>query len=181
MIRKSHLLLALALAAAAFAAPIAQAQANPPSGTVTVPAWLAKIHYPGTSVPLAGPGPCSQEVKPPSCYAMPAPSLVEALGGEPKPVDPLAVSYLTGLGLSPSEVTSWTSGACSREARSASCFAMFDTAAAVSTPVSRSIGFQWADAGIGAGFALGVVLLLGGAGAGFLISRHSRRRQAAHA
>jgi hypothetical protein len=201
MIRRSHLLLALALVAAAFAAPIARAQADPPSRTVTVPAWLSKIHYPGTSypfnsvgipaslarthypgtsVPFANTATCSQEVKPPSCYAMPAPSLAAPVADEPKPVDPLAVGYLTGRGLSPSEVASWTTGTCSQETRPASCYSMFDAAPAVSTQVSRSVGFQWADAGIGAGFALGVVLLLAGAGAGFLISRQARRRQTAH-
>ena len=37
---------------------------------------------------------------------------------------------------------------------------MFETAA-TPTHVSRSIGFQWGDAGIGAGFTLGIVLLIG--------------------
>ena len=40
---------------------------------------------------------------------------------------------------------------------------------------------QWGDAGIGAGFTLGIVLLLGGAGAGLLISRRNGRQQAARA
>ena len=57
---------------------------------------------------------------------------------------------------------------------------MFETAA-TPTHVTRSIGFQWGDAGIGAGFTLGIVLLIAGASAGLLFSRQSRRREAAHA
>src|SRR5436189_124057 len=116
MIRKSYLL-ALALAAAAVAAPIAQAGAAPR-------------------------------------------------------VDPLAVSYLAGQGLSPSQVESWTVGACSHRVKDASCYAMFERAASVApTQVVRSIGFRWSDAGIGAGAALGIVLLLGATGAALLSSR----------
>ena len=126
MIRKSHLLLALALVAAAVAAPIAQSSSKPK-------------------------------------------------------VDPLAVGYLIGQGLTPSQVTSWTTGACSHQAKASSCYAMFKPAEASSTPVSDSTGFQWGDAGIGAGFALGIVLLVGGAGAGLLISRRNGRQQAARA
>ena len=88
-------------------------------------------------------------------------------------VDPLAVSYLTGQWLSPSQVASWTTGACSRQVKAPSCFAMFEPAETSSTPVGGSTGFQWGDAGIGAGFALGIILLLGGAGAGLLISRRA--------
>ena len=72
-------------------------------------------------------------------------------------------------------------GACSHQAKAASCYAMFKPAETSSTPVSDSTGFQWGDAGIGAGFALGIVLLVGGAGAGLLISRRNGRQQAARA
>jgi hypothetical protein len=95
-------------------------------------------------------------------------------------VDPFAVSYLTGKGLSPSEVTSWTTGACSHQAKAPSCYAMFKPAATGSTQITGSTGFQWGDAGIGAGFALGIILLLGGVGAALLISRQSRRGPVAH-
>jgi hypothetical protein len=120
-------------------------------------------------------GACSHRAKAPSCYAM-----IQGTAA-PKPADPLAVGYLIGQGLSPSEVRSWTTGACSHKAKAASCYAMFKPAVAFSTPVSDSTGFQWGDAGIGAGFALGIVLLVGGAGAGLLISRRNGRRQAARA
>jgi hypothetical protein len=47
-------------------------------------------------------------------------------------------------------------------------------AASTSSPqVAASTDFQWGDAGIGAGFALGIVLV-GGACAGLLISRQNR-------
>jgi len=97
-------------------------------------------------------------------------------------VDPLAESYLTGRGLSPSEVKSWTVGACSQQVKAASCYAMLDRAAnpGPSIPVAGSSGFHWVDAGIGAGAALGIVLLLGGLGAS-LVSRQTRRHQAARA
>ena len=51
----------------------------------------------------------------------------------------------------------------------------------VSPQVAGSTVFQWGDAGIGAGFAFGIILLVGGAGAGLLISRRKGRRQAARA
>jgi hypothetical protein len=50
-----------------------------------------------------------------------------------------------------------------------------------SAQVVRSTGFQWGDAGIGAGFTLGIVLILAGAGAGLLITRHNRHQQSGHA
>ena len=51
----------------------------------------------------------------------------------------------------------------------------------VSPQVAGSTVFQWGDAGIGAGFAFGIVLLVGGTGAGLLISRRNGRQQAARA
>src|SRR5262245_16021951 len=38
-------------------------------------------------------------------------------------VDPLAVSYLRGQGLSSAQITSWTVGACSNQVKPASCYA----------------------------------------------------------
>jgi hypothetical protein len=73
-------------------------------------------------------------------------------------VDPLAVSYLRGRGLSPSEIADWTAGMCSHEVKPASCFAVFDR---VSAPKETAVsgGFDWTDAGIGAGATLGLLLL----------------------
>jgi hypothetical protein len=213
MIRKTHLLLALALVAAAMGVPVAHAAAASPykylghptstggADRISVAAVASPYTYLGhptstggvslaatVAAPVAQPGgypigrdmtpseiaswttgACSHPVKAASCYRM----------LEPKTVDPLAVSYLTGQGLSPSQVASWTTGTCSRQDKPASCFAMFNRQA---RPIrsTASIGFQWSDAGIGAGFALGVVVLVGGAAAGLVSSRHSRR-EAAHA
>ena len=50
-------------------------------------------------------------------------------------VDPFAVSYLAGQGLTPSEVTSWTTGDCSRENKDASCYAMLDRNAAAAVAI----------------------------------------------
>lgn len=172
MIRKSTTLLALALAAAAVAAPIAQSSSTPKVDPLAVSYLMGQGLSPSevTSWTVGG---CSHKVKAASCYAMfqstPAPK-----------VDPLAVSYLMGQGLSPTQVKSWTVGACSQRVKDASCYAMFPSPAA-STQVVPSAGFRWGDAGIGAGFTLGIVLLLGGAGAGLLISRRNGRQQAARA
>jgi hypothetical protein len=116
-------------------------------------------------------GACSHEAKTASCYAMFQSTTA------PK-IDPLAVGYLMGKGLSPSQVQSWTVGACSHRVKDASCYAMLPSQAA-SAQVVPSDGFQWADAGIGAGFTLGIVLIL--AGSGLLISRQNRRQQSVHA
>ena len=91
-------------------------------------------------------------------------------------VDPLAVSYLRGLGLSPSEIADWTAGMCSHEVKPSSCFAVFDR---VSAPKETVVSgdFDWTDAGIGAGATLGLLLL--GIGLAFTLvvvqQRHAGR------
>jgi hypothetical protein len=177
MIRKSFSLLALALAAVA--APIAQASSAPKVDPLAV-GFLMGYGYTQPQIKAWTVGACSHEVKPAACFG---PSKGANLTDGAAKVDPLAVGYLTGYGLSPSEVKSWTVGACSHEVKAASCYAMLDRVSveAASPQVARSIGFQWGDAGIGAGATLGIVLLLGGAGAGLLISRQNRRRQMARA
>jgi hypothetical protein len=175
MIRKAHLLvLALMAAAAVVAAPIAQGDSGPKVDPLAVSYLTGKGLSP-SEVTSWTVGACSHETRPASCYAM------FKTAATPTTIDPLAVSYLTGLGLSPSEVQSWTVGACSHEVKDASCLAMLESAGAASTQVGRSIGFQWGDAGIGAGATLGIILLLVGAGAGLLASRQDRRRQTARA
>ena len=108
MIRKSHLLLALALVAAAVAAPIAQSSSAPKVDPLAVGYLIGQGLSP-SEVTSWTTGACSHQVKAASCYAM-------FQRTAPK-VDPLAVSYLMGQGLSPSQVQSWTVGACSHGTR----------------------------------------------------------------
>ena len=179
MIRKSHLLaLVLSTAAVAIAAPIAQSNPAPRVDPLAESYLMGRGLSP-SEVKSWTVGACSQQVKADSCY-----SILDrtATAGVSLPkVDPLAESYLAGRGLSPSEVKSWTVGACSQQVKAASCYSILDrttTAAAASTQIVRSTGFHWVDAGIGAAVTLGIVLLLGGIGAG-LISRHPRGPQTA--
>jgi hypothetical protein len=96
-------------------------------------------------------------------------------------VDPLAVSYLSAKGLTPSEVQSWTVGVCSHEAKDASCYAMLDSTAAAVDPLAVSyLSANGLTPGIGAAATLGIVFLLGALGAA-LLSRHNRRPPMARA
>jgi hypothetical protein len=217
MIRKFHLI-TLVLAVAAVAAPIAQSNSAPKVDPLAVGYLIGQGLSP-SQVTSWTTGACSHQVKATWCHQM------FHTVAAPKPADPLAVGYLIGQGLSPSEVTSWTTGACSHQIKAASCYAMFQSTTApkidplavgylmgrglspsqvqswtvgacshrvkdascyamfpsqaASTQVVPSDGFQWADAGIGAGFTLGIVLIL--AGSGLLISRQNRRQQSVHA
>jgi hypothetical protein len=147
-----------------------------PDGHVTIPAWLARIQYPGTSskptVYLAGsitiparlartqyPGTSSRTHRHRDRHVGRARDRAGPLPGRSHLLD--------GGGVLPAG-----------QGRLVLCDV---PAGAASAQVGRSIGFQWGDAGIGAGFAFGIVLLLGGAIAGLLISRQNRRRQVAHA
>ena len=171
MIRKSISLLVLAFAAAAVAAPIAQSSSAPKVDPLAVGYLIGQGLSP-SEVTSWTTGACSNQVKAASCYAM------FRSAAAPKPVDPLAVGYLTGQGLSPDQVTSWTTGACSHQVKDAACYAMLQQTD-TSTQVARSTGFQWGDAGIGAGFTLGILLLLGAGAAGLFISRQNRRHHTA--
>ena len=93
-------------------------------------------------------------------------------------IDPLAVSYLRGLGFSPSQIRDWTVGVCSQAVKPAVCSLPSERTAAPAQGV-QSGGFDWTDAGIGAVATLGIVLLLAGLGAGLAISRQNRRRPVA--
>ena len=118
MIRKSHLLLALALVAAAVAAPIAHSSSAPKVDPLAVGYLIGQGLSP-SQVTSWTTGACSQRSRPPLLRDVPA---------DPVPkVDPLAVGYLIGQGLSPSQVTSWTTGACSQQVKAASCYAMLDS------------------------------------------------------
>jgi hypothetical protein len=92
------------LAAAVIAAVVIPgAAAGSTTGTrIPIPPWLANFQEPGSTgwVPQ------------------------RSTGDRARTVDPLAVGYLIGQGLSPSEVTSWTTGACSHQIKARSCYAM---------------------------------------------------------
>jgi hypothetical protein len=138
MIRKSFTLLALALVAAAIAAPLARASSAPKVDPLAV-SFLTGYGLSPSEVASWTVGACSHRVKASSCYAMLDRTPGSSLS---RKIDPLAVSYLTGYGLSPSEVASWTVGACSHRVKASSCYAMLDPAsvAAASTQGARSIG-----------------------------------------
>lgn len=168
-------LVALALAAAAATAQATFASDGKPVDPLAVSYLIGRGLSPN-EVQSWTVGTCSQATKPASCFTVLDRAVVS------KPIDPLAVSYLMGRGLSPSEIQAWTVGICSQAEKPAVCFAPFERTAAtttVATSVAASDGFNWGDAGIGAGAALGIALLLTGMGASLLVTRHNRRRQVA--
>jgi hypothetical protein len=112
---------------------------------------------------------CSQADNPSGCYR-----------GKPF-VDPLAVSYLSGMGLTPAQIKDWTVGVCAHAKKPAVCFAPFQHTSASTPTVASSSDFKWGDATIGAAATLGTVLLLGGIGAILVTSRNGRRRTIASA
>jgi len=112
---------------------------------------------------------CSQAANPSGCYR-----------GKPF-VDPLAVSYLSGMGLTPAQIKDWTVGVCAHAKKPAVCFAPFQHTSASTPTVASSSDFKWGDASIGAAATLGTVLLLGGIGAILVTSRNGRRRTIASA
>ena len=190
MLRKVHII-ALALVAAAVAAPVAHGASPSPSVRIDplAASYLLQQGYTKNQIIALAGG--SSSIASPRKAADPlavswllghgySPSQIAAMGvavpvDSPKTVDPLAVSYLRSLGLTPSEVADWTVGVCSHQVKPASCFAVFDRPAAEAPPPPASDGFAWGDAGIGAAATLGLVLLA--AGLGFtLIGRGSRRR-----
>ena len=124
-------------------------------------------------VPIASSGTptasCSQADDPSGCYQ-----------GRPF-VDPLAVSYLGGMGLTAAQIKDWTVGVCSHATKPAVCVAAFQQTSASTPTLTSSSGFEWGDATIGAAATLGAVLLLGGLGAILVMSRHGRRRTIASA
>jgi hypothetical protein len=115
-----------------------------------------------------------------------------------RPVDPLAVSILNERGWSASRIYDWTQGACSYQVKPASCYltpaqaklasqrlaesmgargpsaraVVDESASAASDNASKASGFDWGDAGGGAGVALGAVALLGAS-----VARMRLRRQ----
>ena len=180
MTRTFHLI-ALALVAAVAAVSSAQAGgpgSAPPKVDPLAVGYLMGLGLSPSEVQSWTTGACSQASKPASCFAA-----LERTAA-PAKVDPLAVGYLMGRGLSPSEVEAWTTGICSQASKPALCYAPFERTAAAAPAPARTVGpggFDWNDATIGAGAALGAALLIAGLGAMLVVSRHHRRPPAVHA
>ena len=164
---------ALALVAAAFAAPLAQAGQNSavPADAGFAKSYLERLGLTPDQATAWTTGVCSDADKPASCELTPAQAQTASVG--------LARALLGNSGLSAAQITAWTQGVCSYRDKPSSCYLTESAATAASqrlaqslgapatTPVavvSGSRGFQWGDALIGAAVAAGV-LLLGAAGA----------------
>ena len=146
--------IALALVAAAVAAPIAQAVEDPSGKQAVDPLAVSYLRNHGF------------------------PQAQVARQATPKPIDPLAVSYLQGQGFSPGEIKVLVGQA---DPLAVSYVRNNGFPQAPTPIVGASAGFDWSDAGIGAGAALGFVLLLAGVGGALVISRNNRRRAVASA
>lgn len=181
--------IALALAAAAVAAPIGQGVTDPNGRQVADPLAVSYLRNQGMSPgeikvitqgvdPLAASYLRNQGFTDEQIYAMATGQATQ----KPAPaIDPLAISYLRNLGMNQAQIDEWTTGVCAQANRPAVCSLPLSDVAATSIVAESSSGFSWSDAGIGAGATLGVVLLLAGLGGAFVISRHNRRRQVASA
>jgi hypothetical protein len=180
MSRKFHLI-ALALVVAAAATSSAQASgpgSAPPKVDPLAVGYLTGLGLSPSEVKSWTVGTCSRASKPASCFAA-----LDRTAASVK-VDPLAVGYLMGRGLSPSEVRAWTVGICSQASKPALCYAPFERTAAPVSTSTRIVGpggFDWGDASIGAGAALGAALLIAGLGAMLVVPRHHRRPPIVHA
>jgi hypothetical protein len=163
-------LIALALAAAAVAAPTAQTATRPGGQTVADPlavSYLLNQGYTPAQIQALATGKASFATEKP-------------LPPEERPLDPLAISYLRNLGMTPAQIEEWTTGICAQANRPAVCTLPYPETGSVAVPAS-SDGFSWDDAGIGAGAALGAALLIAGLGAMVVLSRHHRRPPIVHA
>ena len=187
MTRKTSFI-ALALVAAAVAAPIAQAVEDPSGKQAVDPLAVSYLqnqgYSPGQIKVLMGKGdPLAVSYLRDKGFTM---AQIRALAtAKPSPqsqtaIDPLAVSYLRGLGMNKSQIDDWTTGVCAQKDRPSVC-SLPVSAFGATTQSTPSGGFEWSDAGIGAGATLGFVLLLAGFGGAFAVSRHNRRRAVASA
>jgi hypothetical protein len=159
----------LALAAAAVAVPVAQAVTDPSGRQVADPLATSYLRQQGLS---------PAEVKARTVGIDPLAASYIRNGGFPqaittKAIDPLAASYLRNGGFPQVNTTKAIDPLAASYVRNGG-FPQVPT-----ETVASSAGFDWADAGIGAGATLGGVLLLGGLGAALVIARHNRRRHVA--
>jgi hypothetical protein len=180
-------LIALALAAAAVAAPMAQGVEDPNGGQAVDPLAVSYLqdqgYSPGQIKVLIGKGD-------PLAFSYlldkglsPAQIVAQVTVRSPREttaMDPLAISYLRNLGMNQAQIEEWTIGVCAQADRPAVC-TLPVSAATTAAPTRSSSGFEWADAGIGAGATLGLALLLAGVGGALAVSRHNRRRHVASA
>jgi hypothetical protein len=172
---------ALALVAAAFAAPLAQAAQNStvPADSGFAKSYLQRLGMTPEQAAAWTTGLCSNAVKPASCELTPAQARAASVG--------LARALLGNRGLTVSQINDWTTGVCSYRDKPASCYLSGTAAAAASQHLAQSLGvpgsapvatvgtgpsgFHWNDALIGAAVTAGI-LLLGAASA--LALRHRR-------
>jgi hypothetical protein len=183
--------LATVLVVAAVSATIAQAAAGANPGSVGLARGVLETQA-GFSQARAvswTTGVCSYQDRPASCYLTPANARRTSIAE--------ARALGTYRGMTTQQAQDWSSGVCSYQDKPSSCYLTPKQAAAqsqaladamgvptafpslgVDTPVTSS-AFSWGDAGIGAGAALGIVLLL--AGLGTTIALRQRRREPQHA
>jgi hypothetical protein len=172
-------LIALALAAAAVAAPVAQGVTDPNGNQAIDPLAVSYLQgqgfSPGEIKVLVGQGdPLAVSYLRNHGF----PQAQVETRATPKPIDPLAVSYLQGQGFSPGEIKVLVGQG---DPLAVSYLRNHGFPQAPTQIVGTSAGFSWSDAGIGAGATLGLVLLLAGVGGAFVISRQNRRRHVANA
>jgi hypothetical protein len=181
--------IALALAAAAVAAPTALSVVDPNGRQAVDPLAVSYLRNQGMSPgeikvvtqgidPLAASYLRNQGFTDEQIYAT---ATGQALQKPAPAIDPLAVSYLRNLGMNQAQIEEWTTGICAQANRPAVCSLPLADAGASLSVDDSSAGFSWSDAGIGAGATLGIVLLLAGLGGAFVISRQNRRRHVASA
>jgi hypothetical protein len=153
-----------------------------PESVATAVGFLAQQGLSWGQIEAWTTGVCSYEVKPSSCYVTPAESRLASRR--------LAEGFLQGTGLAAAQVTSFTEGVCSCEVTPSSYYLTHAQSPVASQPTGHNLrspgtsqparvegGFDWGDAGVGAGATLGVMALLAGLGAALTISRHNHRRQ----
>jgi hypothetical protein len=172
-------LITLALAAAALAAPMAQSVTDPNGKQAVDPLAVSYLQNqgfsPGEIKVLVGQGdPLAVSYLRNHGF----PQAQVETRATAKAIDPLAVSYLQGQGFSPGEIKVLVGQG---DPLAISYLRNRGFPQAPTQIVATSAGFDWADASIGAGASIGVVLLLAGLAGVVMIARQNRRRNLASA
>jgi hypothetical protein len=172
-------LIALALVAAAVAAPLAQGVTDPDGKQAVDPLAVSYLqgqgYSPGEIKVLVGRGD-PLAVSYVRNHGFPQAQATAAAPAAAKAIDPLAVSYLQDRGFSPGQIKVLVGQADPL----AVSYVRNNGFPQGPTPIATSAGFDWSDAGIGAGATLGLVLLLAGLGGVLVITRHNRRQRVAN-